>query len=152
MILFNKTAVSYGSKKQRTVATSTTEAEYVTVGTAAKEIVWILRPLLSSLEEVFDIEAPKNMELYMDNQGAMSITKDPKHHIRTKHIDVHHHFIWDLVREGTIVPRYVRSKENAANILTKALPRETHEASIARMGVKSSRTSHAVRGGVRLNI
>ena len=126
---------------------SSTEAEYVAAGTAAKEIVWILR-LLSSLKKVFGIEAPKSIELYIDNQGAMSITKDPKHHTRTKHIDVHHHFIRDLVREGTIVPRYVRSRENAADILTKALPREAHETGMVRMGM---RTSHIVRGSVGLD-
>ena len=93
------------------------------------------------------------MELYMDNQGAMSITKDPKHHTRTKHIDVYYHFIQNLVKEGTIVLRYVRSKENAADILTKALPREAHEAGMARMGLRVLEpTSHAVRGGIRLDI
>ena len=39
VILLNETAVSYGSKKQRTVATSSTEAEYVVAGIAAKEII-----------------------------------------------------------------------------------------------------------------
>jgi hypothetical protein len=135
VILLNGITVSYGSKKQRTVATSSTEAEYVAAGTAAKKIVWILR-LLSSLKKVFDIEAPKSMKLCMDNQGAMSITKDSKHHTRTKHIDVHHHFVRDLVKEGTIVLRYVRFKENAADILTKTLSREAHEAGKIRMRMR----------------
>ena len=62
---------------------------------------------------------------------------------------MYYHFIQHLVREGTIVPRYVRSKENAADILTKALPREVHKAGMARMGLRVLEpTSHAVRGGV----
>ena len=66
----------------------------------------------------------------------MNITKDSKHYIKTKYIDIYYYFIRNLVREGTIVPRYVRSKENAADILIKALPRETYEAGMVRMGLR----------------
>jgi ATP sulfurylase len=95
-------------------------------GAASREIVWILR-LLASLESTLGIRAPTSMDLHIDNQGALDITKDPKDHQRTKHIDVQHHFIRDLVRKGTIVPKYVSSKQNVADILTTALPGEAHE-------------------------
>ena len=72
----------------------------------------------------------------MDNQGAMSITKDSKYHTRTKHIDIYYYFIQDLVKEETIISRYVRSKENVTDILIKALSKEIYKAGMARMGLR----------------
>ena len=77
------------------------------------------------------------MKLYMNNQEAISIIKNSKDHTRTKHIDVQHHYIRELMREGVIVSRYVRSRENVADILTKALSKKAHEAGVKRMRMRT---------------
>ena len=81
-------AVSWLSKKEATVALSTTEAEYVAPSTATQEAVW-LRRLLADMGE--PPEGPT--EIYEDNQGAISIAKSPVGHARTKHIDIRYHFV-----------------------------------------------------------
>ena len=75
------------------------------------------------------------MELQLDNQAAIAISKNPQHHSRTKHIDVQHHYIREKVLEGLINPSYVASAENAADILTKPLSKEKHEGMKDYLGV-----------------
>jgi len=132
VILFNDTTVSYSSAKQRSVATSSTEAEYIAADSCAREILWILR-IIKSMEETFGIQASQSMDLHLDNQSAIAITRDPKDHNRTKHIDIQHHFIRDLVREGIIIPRYVKSKDNAADILTKPLLKIAYKVGVEKL-------------------
>ena len=66
VILLNDTAISYCSKKQRTVAVSSTEAEYMAAGAAAREAMWVLM-MLGSMARTFDIKAPQNIEMFIDN-------------------------------------------------------------------------------------
>ena len=81
-------AATWSSQRQRLVTLSTTEAEYVAASIAARKVVWI-RKLLS------DIGCPCNKEttLYVYNQSAIELVRNPVFHKRTKHIDVHFHFI-----------------------------------------------------------
>lgn len=81
-------AVNWLSKKQPIVTLSTAEAEHVTLSTATQEAVW-LRKLLKDFGEAQD-QATVVME---DNQGAICIAKNPVEHLRTKHIDIHYHYI-----------------------------------------------------------
>lgn len=98
---------------------STTEAEYVAASTAAREAVWI-RKLLS------DIGCPcdKETTLYVDNQSAIQLVRNPVFHKRTKHIDVHFHFIRKKVNEKEIKVEYIPSENQHADIFTKTLPRD----------------------------
>eukprot|EP00795_Rhopilema_esculentum_P014459 gene14460-biopygen4243 len=89
--------VSWASKKQTSVALSSTEAEYVAACLATKEAVW-LRSLLADLN--FTQEEPTVVQ--EDNQGAIAMSKNPKFHARTKHIDIKHHFIREKVENGTL--------------------------------------------------
>ena len=61
------------------------------------------------------------MNLYCDNTSAINISKNPVQHSRTKHIDIRHHFIRDLVEEGTIVLEHIPTEKQLADILTKPL-------------------------------
>ena len=63
-----------------------------------------------------------------DNQGCIALAKNPKHHLRTKHIDVQYHFIREKVEEEVIKLRYCPTQEMVADVLTKALARDKHEA------------------------
>lgn len=81
-------AISWSSKKQSSVAWSSTEAEYIAASTAGQEIIW-MRGLLKELR--FKIDEPSL--LIMDNQSAMAVVKNPEHHGRMKHVDIRYHWI-----------------------------------------------------------
>ena len=61
------------------------------------------------------------IEVFVDNEGAIALANNPLSSARTKHIDVRFHFIRELVRSKTISVKYVTTKEQHADILTKAL-------------------------------
>ena len=110
--------VSWASKKQTSVALSSTEAEYVAACLATQEAIW-LRSLLADLN--FIQEEPTI--IHEDNQGAIAMSKKPKFHARTKHIDIKYHFIRDKVESGELLLKYCLSSDMIADMLTKALPR-----------------------------
>ena len=115
------TAVSWSSKKQTSVALSSTEAEYVARAHAAKEAIW-LRQLLSELG--LDVSSPT--VLCINNQSAIAITRNPKFHDRTKHIDMHYHFLRQVVEDKLIQLAYTPTGEQVADVLTKGLPPASH--------------------------
>ena len=82
-----------------------------------KETSW----LQSFLKEIWG-NAPQMMKICSDNQGAIALAKDNKFHARTKHIDVHYHFIHEKVENRSVHLEYVSSEENVSNIFMKALP------------------------------
>jgi hypothetical protein len=123
-------AVAWSSKKQTTIALSTAEAEYVAATHAAKQILW-----QRSLLEEASMEQAEQAILWSDNQAAIAIAKNPEHHARTKHIDINLHFLRDYVESGTISIQHVSSKNNIADILTKALSRHLHQDLTSRLGV-----------------
>ncbi|KAG8988148.1 hypothetical protein FRB90_002943, partial [Tulasnella sp. 427] len=134
----NGTAISWSTRKQPTVATSSTEAEYMSECAAAREAVWLRRALT---ELGFTPQGPT--EIFADNQGAIALTKNPEFHNRTKHIDVQHHYVRELVEDKKVVFTYINTKKQVADVLTKALVREKHIGFVKAMGLDLS-------GGVRL--
>ena len=110
--------ISWRSNKQRIVALSTCEAEYIAITEASKEALF-LRQLYK------DVSGNKkdSVRLFTDNQGAIALAKNPVHHKRTKHIDIRYHFIRSLVLNGIIILSYIPSAENIADLFTKPLPR-----------------------------
>ena len=118
VFMINNVPVSWRSKLQSCVALSTAEAEYMSLASAAQEAVWIQRLLLEICQQK-DGVVPTI--IYEDNQSAISMSKNPQFHGRTKHIDIKHHFIREKVVENTIKLEYCKSEEMAADILTKAL-------------------------------
>ena len=139
----NGGAVSWKSRQQPIVALSTTEVEYVGYTEAAKEAIW-LRRLLAEI----DMREPLNetneteskwgqnpVTIQVDNQGGMDLAANPKHHDRTKHIDIRHHFIREAVEKGYVRLARVPSAEQTADILTKPLARPLFEEHRRKMGV-----------------
>jgi hypothetical protein len=108
--------VSWTSRKQSIVALSSTEAEYIAYGEAVQEILW-LRQLLQEIQQ----PSGGPTILRCDNQSAIALATHDKHHQRTKHINVRHHFLRQHVQEGTIRMEWVPSQEQLADILTKPL-------------------------------
>ena len=113
--IFGNAAVSWEAKKQRTVALSSTESEYMAMAEGAKEAIY-----LQNLLEEFGIQK-RSTVLYNDNQGAQALVKNPIFHARTKHIDVRHHFVRDAFESKLIEPTFLRTEEMPADILTKSL-------------------------------
>jgi hypothetical protein len=110
--------VSWSSKRQATVALSSTEAEYMAATQATKEAIW-LRALLKDL--TVQVDGPTTV--YEDNQGAIALSLNPVHHSRTKHIDVQWHFVRQQTEAGIVSLVYVSTADMIADIMTKALPR-----------------------------
>ena len=104
--LLESSLVPWSSKKQNSVALSTAKAEYISVGSCCAQLLW-MKATLSDFGIKF-----KNMPLLCDNESAMKLTNNPVQHARTKHIDVHHHFIRDHQQKGTFALRVWAPKIN----------------------------------------
>jgi len=113
---FGSGAVSWSSKKQPTFALSSTKAEYKGAAIAACEVVW-LQKLLSDLGQ--SVDAP--VVIYCDNTSSILLANNPVYHVRTKHIEVHYHFIREKVLAKEIDLIYVSTEDQVADIFTKAL-------------------------------
>lgn len=109
------TAISWMSKKQKTVALSTAEAEYVALTEAAKEAIH-LRTLFKDLGANYD-----SIVILNDNQAALKLSQNTMVTSKSKHMDLKMHFIRDCIMEGSIQVRYLRTEDMEADILTKAL-------------------------------
>ncbi|XP_077277091.1 uncharacterized protein LOC143905509 isoform X1 [Temnothorax americanus] len=107
-------AIFWESRKQRTVALSSTEAEYMGLTDAAKEAVY----LINFLKEL-GLEKLTNVNLYNDNQGARELAHNPVYHGRSKHIDIRHHFIREVLNEHPVKLEYLPTEEMVADVLTK---------------------------------
>ncbi|KAG6471101.1 hypothetical protein ZIOFF_072198 [Zingiber officinale] len=113
---FNESLVSWNSQKQKTVALSSCEAEFMAATTAACRALW-LRSLTSKLTG----EKPKPVTLFVDNKSAIALMKNSIFHGRSKHIDTRFHFIRECVENGQIVVEFINTGEQRADVLTKAL-------------------------------
>jgi hypothetical protein len=108
--------ISWSSRKQRTVSTSSTESEYYALANAVKEAIWIR--LFLSLTKISFL---KPLPILCDNQSAQAIARTDSISSRTKHIDVRHHFIRQHVIDGSFVITWVPTSDMIADILTKPL-------------------------------
>jgi hypothetical protein len=111
--------VAWSSKKQNSMALSTTEAEYISTGVCCAQILYMKQSLLD-YGVVLD-----RVPFLCDNQSAVKIANNPVQHSRTKHIDIRHHFLRDHVAKGDIVLCGVHSEEQLADIFTKPLDENT---------------------------
>jgi hypothetical protein len=115
-------AVTWASRKQQAISTSTTEAEYIGLCNAAKEAVWI-RSFLQDIGRRALAGDRRATRILGDNQGALRLVANPEFHARSKHIDVQYHYVRELLESNTISVEYIRTSEMAADCLTKPLKR-----------------------------
>jgi len=123
--------ILWSSKKQATIAVSSTEAEYVATDHVTKEAVW-LQTLLSL------IGYPQNTAtlIHCDNMGTISLICNPVFHLHTKHIDVKHHYVRDRVEAQDVNFEYVPTALNLADLLIKGLDRPKHWRFMEMLGVQ----------------
>ena len=124
--------IAWRSRQESLLALSTMDSEYAALSQSTREAIW-LRSLLMELGFAQDSPTP----IHCDNRAAIELSKDSKYHSRAKHIDIKHHHVRDHVRTEEIVVPYVRTGENVADQLTKALPRDHHHALITAFGMAS---------------
>ena len=121
--------VSWFSKKQNCVSLSTAEVEYIAAGSSCSQMIW-MKQMLTEYNVTQDV-----MTLYCDNLSTINISKNPIQHSRTKHIDIRHHFIRDLVEEKTIKLEHVATELQLADIFTKALDANQFENLRGKLGI-----------------
>ncbi|GAA5875080.1 hypothetical protein JCM1840_001759 [Sporobolomyces johnsonii] len=127
------TAISWMSRRQRSVAISSTEAEYMALSEAAREAIW----LHSLLDLGFPPTSPTTIR--GDNSGSLLLSAHPTSHSRTKHIAVHYHFTRDKVEEGVLVLKWVSTEDMVADVFTKGLGGVKHTLFTARCGLRDVR-------------
>ncbi|KAE8676041.1 hypothetical protein F3Y22_tig00111634pilonHSYRG00007 [Hibiscus syriacus] len=108
--------ISWCSKRQPTVSLSTTEAEYRAAAMAAQESTWLIQ-LMNNLHQPVDYAIP----LYCDNQSTIRLAENPVFHARTKHVEVHYHFVREKVLQEEIEMRQIKTDEQIADLFTKSL-------------------------------
>jgi histone deacetylase 1/2 len=106
LVFFCQTSISWKSDKQRTVARSSTEAEYKALANGTAEVIW-LQYLLTDLQVPL-IFAPT---IWCDNLGATYLSTNPIFHARTKHVEVDYHFVRDRIAKKEIQICFVPSRD-----------------------------------------
>ncbi|KAF1318429.1 Integrase catalytic core protein, partial [Globisporangium splendens] len=110
VFVLNDGCISWHSKKQRTVALSSTEAEYMALSEATQEAVW----LKAFMRELGEDAGDGALTVFEDNQGVIVLAKNPEFHKRTKHIDIRYHFVREKVEDGQVVLEYCPTQEMLA--------------------------------------
>ncbi|GKE49934.1 hypothetical protein Tco_1481192 [Tanacetum coccineum] len=123
--------VSWSSKKKKFTAISSIEAEYIALSGCCAQILWMCSHLTD-----YGFQFNK-IPLYCDNKSAIALCCNNVQHSRTKHIDVHYHFIKDQVENGIVELYFVRIEYQLADIFTKPLPKERYNFLIEKLGIRS---------------
>ncbi|GKB86161.1 zinc finger, CCHC-type containing protein [Tanacetum coccineum] len=111
-----RNAITWQSKKQKTVALSSCEAEFMAATSAACQAIW-----LANLVKELTGQQVEPTTLFVDNKSAIALMKNPVSHGRSKHINIHFHFIRECVKQRKIIVEHVNSKDQRADLFTKAL-------------------------------
>ncbi|GJU56483.1 retrotransposon protein, putative, ty1-copia subclass [Tanacetum coccineum] len=133
VFLLNGGAVTWKSSKQDTVADSTCESEYIAACEASKEAIW-MKNFIGDLRVVPTVQDP--IEIFCDNESAVALTKEPKDHGKSKHIERKYHFVRSKVEEGHVIVKDIRSEDNLADPFTKALAKSKHDEHAKSIGLK----------------
>ncbi|GKA99861.1 hypothetical protein Tco_0827855, partial [Tanacetum coccineum] len=122
---------SWSSKRQKSAAISSTEAEYIALSGCCAQVLW-MRSQLTDYGFGFN-----KIPMYCDNKSAIALCCDNVQHSRSKHIDIRFHFIKEHVKNGVIELYFVNTEYQLADIFTKALGRERIEFLINKLGMRS---------------
>ena len=112
------------------VSRNSAESEYRALALGICEGMWLQR-LLRELK----VNVQASVKMFTDNQADISISKNPLHHVRTKHIEIDRHFISKKVNTGIIQLSYIPIRQQIADVLTKALPRVSFDELNSKLGL-----------------
>ena len=131
IVQLGEATISWGSKKQRSVAVSITEAEYMAMSLASRHLIWLQHGLqlfrgVSSTSSSVATASHDLGYLLGDNQGVLELAKNPRVNSRSKHIDVQYHYVRKQLEDGSFDIFYVPMVDNLADLLTKNLPKPRH--------------------------
>lgn len=143
--LLGPNLISWSAKRQDTVSSSSTEAEYRALATTTREITWI-----SFLLRDLGIEQLGPTLLQCDNLSAIYLSANPTLHKRSKHFLNDWHFIREQVALGLIETRHISASQQVADIFTKSLPRKAFVELIHKLGVGHLPTP-SFRGNISIN-
>ena len=110
---------------------STAEAEYIAVGSGCTQLLWMKQML-----EDYGLKQG-TLTIYCDNTSAINISKNPVQHSRTKHIDIRHHFIRELVESKVVSLEHVSTENQLADLFTKPLDHARFQSLSKSIGVCS---------------
>ncbi|KAI3702203.1 hypothetical protein L6452_27930 [Arctium lappa] len=127
-LLGNK-LLSWTSKKQNCVSTSTAEAEYVAAASCCSQVIWMQTQLRD-----YGLQYDR-IPILFDSKSSIAISANPVQHSKTKHIDVRYHFLKDHVEKGTIEMYFVPTELQLADIFTKALDERRFNFLISKLGM-----------------
>jgi hypothetical protein len=130
LFFLDKSLVSWQSLKQRVVALSSCEAEYIAATTAATQAIWMARLLGELLGRESEV-----VKLNVDNKSALTLARNSVFHERSKHINLRYHFIQNCLTEETVSTTYINTVDQLADILTKALGRVKFQELRVRIGM-----------------
>lgn len=124
--------IAWKASKQATVTTSSTEAELLALSETTKEAMYLRR-----LFEAIGLRLDEDLAIDCDNTQTINlVTKDDmKLNTRLRHVDIHNHWLRQEYREGRVNIRWLKTDQMPADGLTKALPRQKHEAFIKLVGM-----------------
>ena len=122
--------ITWKSKKQKSVALSTTEAEYYAVGAACQEAIWIRQ---ISQELLIPLDEPTL--ILSDNTGAVFLSDNPVFHSWSKHIDIRWHYVRDLIQSKLVRTSHIPGTQNGADFFTKAVNCFEHERCVKLLGM-----------------
>jgi Reverse transcriptase (RNA-dependent DNA polymerase) len=119
VVMFYGGPISWSSKKQRSVATSSCESEYMALSTCTKQGQWVAQIFRDLGLAKYIGKDPNCVQMLGDNQGALALVKNPRLHERSKHIDICYHFIRDLEEQGKLSVTYIPTSDMIADGMTK---------------------------------
>ena len=120
------------SKKQNSISLSTTEAKYIAADSCCTQLLW-MQKLLHDY-----VICQEHLTIYCDNTTAINISKNLVQHSQTKHIEIRHHFIRELVKDDILTLEFIHTDDQKADLFTKPLDNKHFEFLCQNIGVIST--------------
>ena len=109
------------SKRQNTISLCTAKAKYIAADSCCTQLLWMQKLLFD-----YGIRQ-EHLTIYCDNTNAIDISKNPVQHSQTKHMEIRHHFIQELVEDGTLSLEFIHTDDQKADLFTKPLDSKRFE-------------------------